>query len=58
MLGITGISGKRNGRLKPGDTEFLARLKALTAAKEKYETIAREYKNAVAALQHTSRDRH
>ncbi|MFZ0004564.1 MAG: hypothetical protein WCC86_08585 [Methanoregula sp.] len=48
---------EKKWKTEAGDTEFLARLKALTAAKEKYETIAREYKNAVAALQHTSRDR-
>ncbi len=44
-------------KAEAGDTEFINRLKALTASKEKYETIEREYKNALVSIQHTSRDK-
>ncbi|MGB7992388.1 hypothetical protein [Methanoregula sp.] len=47
---------EKKWKTEAGDTEFLARLKALTDSKERYETIEREYKNALAALQHTSRE--
>lgn len=40
-----------------GDKEFISQLAALTRLKNRYEAIEKEYRNAVAALQHTSRER-
>jgi DNA-binding helix-hairpin-helix protein with protein kinase domain len=40
-----------------GDAEFITQLAVLTALKVRYETIEQEYKNALIALQHTSRER-
>ena len=40
-----------------GDKEFTSQLAALTRLKNRYEAIEKEYRNAVTALQHTSRER-
>ena len=48
---------EKKWKAEAGDAEFTAQLNTLTQAKRRYETIAQEYKNAVAALGHTSRER-
>jgi len=40
-----------------GDEAFIAQLKHLTTVKKQYETIEREYKRALATLQHSAQER-
>jgi DNA-binding helix-hairpin-helix protein with protein kinase domain len=48
---------EKKWKAEAGDAEFTAQLNALTGSKRRYEAIEQEYKNALAALQHTSRER-
>ena len=48
---------EKKWKAEAGDAEFIARFAALTHARQRYETIEQNYKNAVAALGHTSRER-
>ena len=57
MPGIAGGSGRKNGKPRPGTRNSPPSLNALTGSKRRYEAIEQEYKNALAALQHTSRER-
>jgi DNA-binding helix-hairpin-helix protein with protein kinase domain len=48
---------EKKWKAEAGDGEFIAQFGTLTALKGRYEAIEREYKNALATLQHTSRER-
>ncbi|HVP96200.1 hypothetical protein [Methanoregula sp.] len=48
---------EKKWKAEAGDAEFIAQFNVLTQAKRRYETIEQEYKNAIAALGHTSRER-
>ena len=48
---------EKKWKAEAGDAEFTTQLNALTGSKRRYEAIEQEYKNALAALQHTSRER-
>jgi len=48
---------EKKWKTEAGDAEFAAQFKALTALKGRYMAIEQEYKNALVALQHTSRER-
>ena len=48
---------EKKWKSEAGEEEFTAQLGALTVLKGRYETIEREYKNALVTLQHTSRER-
>jgi len=48
---------EKKWKAEAGDAEFTAQLSALTHAKQRYEAIEQEYRNALSALQRTSKER-
>ena len=48
---------EKKWKAEAGDAEFTAQANALTHAKQRYEAIEQEYRNALSALQHTSKER-
>jgi len=48
---------EKKWKAEAGDAEFITQLGALSHAKQRYETIEQEYRTALSALQHTSKER-